>query len=142
MQQNPPSLTKVLFVGSFDPFHEGHQSIVSRALSLFDEVVVAVAVNPQKNCLYSTDERVERIRAAFQSNPRVTVDAFSGLTIDYCRSHGISHIIKGVRNAEDFEYEKRQAEWNKLNGQVETILLFAEPGLENVSSTAIRENTK
>ena len=142
MQQNPHSLTKVLFVGSFDPFHEGHQSIVSRALSLFDEVVVAVAVNPQKNCLYSTDERVERIRAEFQSNPRVTVDAFSGLTIDYCRSHGISHIIKGVRNAEDFEYEKRQAEWNKLNGQVETILLFAEPGLENVSSTAIRENTK
>jgi pantetheine-phosphate adenylyltransferase len=142
MQQNPHSLTKVLFVGSFDPFHEGHQSIVSRALSLFDEVVVAVAVNPQKNCLYSTDERVERIRAAFQSNPRVTVDAFSGLTIDYCRSHGISHIIKGVRNAEDFEYEKRQAEWNKLNGQVETILLFAEPGLENVSSTAIRENMK
>jgi pantetheine-phosphate adenylyltransferase len=142
MQQNPHSLTKVLFVGSFDPFHEGHQSIVSRALSLFDEVVVAVAVNPQKSCLYSTDERVERIRAAFQSNPRVTVDAFSGLTIDYCRSHGISHIIKGVRNAEDFEYEKRQAEWNKLNGQVETILLFAEPGLENVSSTAIRENTK
>ena len=142
MQQNPRSLTKVLFVGSFDPFHEGHQSIVSRALSLFDEVVVAVAVNPQKNCLYSTDERVERIRAEFHSNPRVTVDAFSGLTIDYCRSHGISHIIKGVRNAEDFEYEKRQAEWNKLNGQVETILLFAEPGLENVSSTAIRENTK
>lgn len=142
MQQNPHSLTKVLFVGSFDPFHEGHLSIVSRALSLFDEVVVAVAVNPQKNCLYSTDERVERIRAEFQSNPRVTVDAFSGLTIDYCRSHGISHIIKGVRNAEDFEYEKRQAEWNKLNGQMETILLFAEPGLENVSSTAIRENTK
>lgn len=142
MQQNPHSLTKVLFVGSFDPFHEGHQSIVSRALSLFDEVVVAVAVNPQKNCLYSTDERVERIRAEFQSNPRVTVDAFSGLTIDYCRSHGISHIIKGVRNAKDFEYEKRQAEWNKLNGQVETILLFAEPGLENVSSTAIRENMK
>lgn len=142
MQQNPHSLTKVLFVGSFDPFHEGHQSIVSRALSLFDEVVVAVAVNPRKNCLYSTDERVERIRAEFQGNPRVTVDAFSGLTIDYCRSHGISHIIKGVRNAEDFEYEKRQAEWNKLNGQVETILLFAEPGLENVSSTAIRENMK
>ena len=142
MQQNPHSLTKVLFVGSFDPFHEGHLSIVSRALSLFDEVVVAVAVNPQKNCLYSTDERVERIRTEFQGNPRVTVDAFSGLTIDYCRSHGISHIIKGVRNAEDFEYEKRQAEWNKLNGQVETILLFAEPGLENVSSTAIRENMK
>ena len=141
MQQNLHSSTKVLFVGSFDPFHEGHHSIVTRALSIFDEVVVAVAVNPAKNCLYSIDERVERIRAEFQGEPRVTVDSFGGLTVDYCHSHGIKYIIKGVRNAVDFEYEKKQADWNKRNGQVETVLLLAEPGLENVSSTAIRKNT-
>lgn len=112
-----------------------------RALSLFGEVVVAVAVNPAKNCRYTTEERMERIRAEFGGDPRVTVDSFEGLTIDYCRSHGIDYIIKGVRNAVDFEYERKQAEWNKRNGGIETILLFAEPGLENVSSTAIKENT-
>ena len=142
MQQNRHFSDRVLFVGSFDPFHEGHRSIVRRALSIFDEVVVAVAVNPQKNCRYSIEERVEIIRAEFKDNPRVTVDQIKGLTVNYCRNNGINYIVKGVRNAEDFEYERKQAEWNKLNGQVETILLFAEPGLENVSSTAIRENTK
>ncbi len=142
MQQNRHSLGRVLFVGSFDPFHEGHLSIVQRALTIFGEVVVAVAVNPQKKCRYSIEERMERIRTEFRDTPQVTVDQIKGLTINYCRSHGISHIIKGVRNKEDFEYERKQAEWNKLNGQVETILLFAEPGMENVSSTAIRENTK
>lgn len=142
MQQNRHSSDRVLFVGSFDPFHEGHRSIVKRALSIFDEVVVAVAMNPQKQCRYSIEDRMEGIRAEFRDNPRVTVDQIKGLTINYCRSHGISHIVKGVRNVEDFEYERKQAEWNKLHGQVETILLFAEPGLENVSSTAIREYTK
>ncbi len=115
---------------------------MQRALTIFGEVVVAVAVNPQKKCRYSIEERMERIRTEFRDTPQVTVDQIKGLTINYCRSHGISHIIKGVRNKEDFEYERKQAEWNKLNGQVETILLFAEPGMENVSSTAIRENTK
>ncbi len=112
-----------------------------RALSLFGEVVVAVAMNPAKNCHYTTEERMERIRMEFGGDHRVTVDSFEGLTIDYCRSHGIDYIIKGVRNAVDFEYERKQAEWNKRNGGIETILLFAEPGLENVSSTAIKENT-
>ncbi len=142
MQQNPLSSTKVLFVGSFDPFHEGHRSIVQRALSIFGEVVVAVAVNPDKHCMYTTQERMARIRAEFHDNPRIIVDHVEGLTIDYCRSHGISHIVKGVRNAIDFEYERKQAEWNKQHGQVETLLLFAAPGLENVSSTAIRDNIK
>ncbi len=142
MQQNPHSSTKVLFVGSFDPFHAGHRSIVQRALSIFGEVVVAVAVNPDKHYMYSVEERMQKIRAEFSDNPHVTVDHIEGLTIDYCRSHGICHIVKGVRNAVDFEYERQQAVWNKEHGQVETLLLFAEPGLENVSSTIIRENIK
>ncbi len=142
MPQNPLSSTKVLFVGSFDPFHEGHRSIVQRALSIFGEVVVAVAINPDKRYMYTIEERMEKIRTVFHYNPRVTVDHVEGLTIDYCHSHGISHIIKGVRNAVDFEYERKQAEWNKQHGHVETLLLFAAPGLENVSSTAIRDNIK
>ena len=139
MQQNPLSSTKVLFVGSFDPFHEGHRSIVQRALSIFGEVVVAVAVNTDKRYMYTTEERMEKIRTVFQDNPRVTVDQVEGLTIDYCRSHGISHIIKGVRSVKDFEYEREQADINRRLTGIETVLLYAEPGMESISSSLVRE---
>lgn len=128
-------MKKAIFVGSFDPFHEGHMSIVSRALKLFDEVVVGIGVNPEKTYMFSIDERISRIKTVF---PDITVEAYEGLTIDFAHRHSAEYIIKGVRNAEDFSYEQQQALWNKEHGGIETILLFAEPGLEKVSSTSIR----
>ncbi len=139
MQENQGSLTKVLYAGSFDPFHIGHRSIVERALLLFDKVVICVAVNPDKQYAFSVEERMETIRKDFCNNPCVEVVATNGWVIDVCHAYGIHHIIKGVRNVEDFMYEKEQAEWNKSHGGIETILLFAEPGMENVNSTLIRK---
>lgn len=129
-------MRKVIYVGSFDPFHEGHASIVRRALALFDEVVVGIGVNPDKQYMFSVEERIERIKAAF---PDITVEAYSDLTIDFAKRHDAGYIVKGVRNATDFVYEQQQAEWNKQHGGIETVLLFAEPGLEELSSTIVRK---
>ncbi len=131
--------TKVVFPGSFDPFHEGHRNIVMRALDLFDEVVVGIGVNPDKQYMFSVEERLNKIQSEFQDNPRVTVEAYEGLTIDFARKHQALYIIKGVRDIADFEYEQKQARWNKSHGGIETLLLLAEDGLESVSSTKIRE---
>lgn len=127
-----------VFVGSFDPFHDGHKSIVQRALQLFDRVVVGIGINPDKQYMFSVEERIERIRAVFPDND-IAVEAYSGLTIDFARSHGAQYIVKGVRNATDFVYEQQQAEWNKQHGGIETVLLLAEPGLEELSSTNVRK---
>ena len=126
-----------IFVGSFDPFHEGHKNIVERALQLFDNVIVGVGVNPQKQYKFSLEESLERIKATL-SEYDITVEAYSDLTIDFARRHKAQYIVKGVRNATDYLYEKEQAEWNKAHGGVETILLLAEPKLEEVSSTRLR----
>lgn len=132
----------VVFVGSFDPFHDGHKSIVSRALLLFDKVVVGVSLNPNKHYAQTAQERVDSIREIFRDEPRVEVEVNDGLTIDFARRHSASYIIKGVRNAQDFEYEKEQALWNKRHGGIETLLLLAEEGLDELSSTSIREKTR
>lgn len=128
-----------LFVGSFDPFHEGHRSIVERALDLFDRVVIGIGVNPEKTYMFTPLERKKKIEDAFIGNERVVVRTYTGLTIDFARFVGANYIVKGVRNADDFTYEQVQAVWNKEHGGIETILFFAEPGLEEVSSTKIRK---
>lgn len=128
-----------LFVGSFDPFHEGHRNIVERALVLFDKVVVGIGVNPEKTYMFTPLERKKMIEDAFIGNEHVEVRTYTGLTIDFARFVGAQYIVKGVRNADDFTYEQVQAAWNKEHGGIETILFFAEPGLEEVSSTKIKK---
>lgn len=139
MQGSRQSSTKVVFVGSFDPFHEGHRNIVERALNIFGKVIIGVGVNPEKNYLLTPDERVKRIKQLYKNDPRVEVEAYSGLTIDFARNHNAAVIVKGVRNSEDFEYEKQQAEWNKTYGGIDTVLLVADAMYENISSTSVRE---
>ena len=127
-----------LFVGTFDPFTLGHYSIVRRALPLFDNLVIGVGVNPDKHTMLSAAERVQRIADLYADISAVSVMAFEGLTIDLAKQVGAHYIIKGVRSVTDFEYERAQADFNRRMGGIETLLLYAEPQLESLSSSMVR----
>ena len=128
-----------LFAGSFDPFTVGHASIVRRALPLFDHVIIGVGVNGDKACQRSAMERVRNISAIYAGNDAVRVMQYGGLTADFAKSVGADCIIKGVRSVKDFEYEREQADINRMLTGVETLLFFAEPQYATVSSNMVRE---
>lgn len=132
-------MNKGLFVGSFDPFTIGHASIVRRALPLFDHIIIGVGVNERKKYMLDAEERVRRIKRLYADNSKIEVKAYSDLTIDFARREQATYIIKGVRSVKDFEYEREQADVNRLLSGVETIFLYAEPQLSNISSTMVRE---
>ena len=128
-----------IFVGSFDPFTVGHDSILRRALPLFDKIVIGVGVNERKKSMLCAEERTERIARLYANKPKIEVKAYSDLTIDFARREGAEYIIKGVRSVKDFEYEREQAAINRRLSSIETLLLFAEPELESISSSVVRE---
>jgi pantetheine-phosphate adenylyltransferase len=129
-----------VFPGSFDPLTNGHVDVVGRAARLFDRVVVAILVNADKQPLFSTDERVGMLREAFADEPRVEVDTFDGLLADYAARRGASAIVRGVRTAADFEYERQMASMNRhLQGGVETVLLLPSERYAFVSSRLVKE---
>ena len=132
-------MNKGLFVGSFDPFTIGHASIVRRALPLFDHIIIGVGVNERKKSMLNAEERVRRIKRLYADNSKIEVKAYSDLTIDFARREQATYIIKGVRSVKDFEYEREQADVNRLLSGVETIFLYAEPQLSSISSTMVRE---
>lgn len=128
-----------IFTGSFDPFTIGHDSIVRRALPLFDRIVIGVGVNESKRYMYPAAERVAAIAALYAAEPRIKVKEYSDLTVDFARRESAGFIIKGVRSVRDFEYEREQADINRHLSDVETLLLYAEPHLASVSSSMVRE---
>jgi pantetheine-phosphate adenylyltransferase len=128
-----------IFAGSFDPYTKGHDAIVRRALPLFDRIVIGVGVNERKQYMLSTEERLERIRNVYSGEPKIEVKAYDDLTVDLARREQAGFIIKGIRSVKDFEYEREQADINRRIGGVETVLLYAEPQLESVSSSLVRE---
>ena len=129
-----------LFPGSFDPFTKGHEAILRRVLPLFDKVVVAVGVNTEKQCMFSPEERMERIREAMKDCPSVEVTSYSGMTIDLCHQVGAKVIIRGIRTSADFEYEQRIASVNRTQDPtIETLLVMADAEHQNISSTLERE---
>ncbi len=126
--------------GSFDPITNGHVDIVERALPLFDELIVAIGVNTQKKYLFSLEERIDWINEVFKNEPKVKVESYNGLTINYCKSRGANYIIRGIRSAADFEYEKTIAHLNNtMEPTIETILILSKAELSSVSSTIVRE---
>lgn len=129
----------VLFPGSFDPFTLGHADIVRRALEMFDGIVIAVGYNEQKTGWMPVEERVAAIRKLYADEPRITVERYTGLTVDFAREHGIGIIIRGVRTAADFEFEMQLADVNRQLTGIETILLPASPQLASLSSSIVRE---
>ena len=129
-----------IFVGSFDPFTVGHDSIVRRALPLFDRLVVGVVGdNVHKPDMWPAVERMRVIEELYANEPAVEVKPYYGLAVDFAREQGASYIIKGVRSVKDFEYEREQADINRQISGIETILRFAEPQLASVSSSVVRE---
>ena len=129
-----------LFPGSFDPFTKGHEAILRRVLPLFDKVVVAVGVNTEKQCMFSPEERVERIREAMKDCPSVEVTSYSGMTMELCHQLGAKVIIRGIRTSADFEYEQLIASVNRTQDPtIETLLVMADAEYQNISSTLERE---
>jgi pantetheine-phosphate adenylyltransferase len=125
--------------GSFDPVTNGHLDIVSRASDLFDEVTVAVLFNKGKEGLFSVDERLEMLRVVAQDYSNVEVDAFHGLLVDFCTSHGISTIVKGLRAVSDFDYELQMAQMNRSLAGVETVFVPTSPEYSFLASSLVKE---
>ena len=131
--------SRVLFPGSFDPFTLGHADIVKRALQMFDEVVVGVGYNEQKSGWMPVEERVGKIRELYADEPRVKVESYTGLTVDFAKEQGISTIIRGIRSAADFDYETQMADVNRQLSGIETVFLPASPQFASLSSSVVRE---
>jgi pantetheine-phosphate adenylyltransferase len=125
--------------GSFDPVTNGHVDVISRAAALYDELVVAVLVNPGKAGLFSVEERMELLRDAVAGLGNVTVDSFQGLLVDYCRSHGIPVIVKGLRAVSDFEYELQMAQMNRELAGIETLFVPTAPQVGHLSSSLVKQ---
>lgn len=134
---------KALFPGSFDPFTAGHLNILKRALTMFDEVVVAVGVNQDKRGLFDMDQRMDIIRQAIAGLEGASVIKYDGLTVDICRELGIVHIVRGVRNMLDFEAERSIADANRrLAPEIETIIIPTAQEFAHISSSAVRDILK
>ena len=132
-------MRRAIFPGTFDPFTIGHYSVVKRALTFMDEIVVGIGVNDAQRTWFPTERRVEMIRQLYADEPRVKVEAYSDLTIDFAARQDAKFIIRGIRTVRDFEYEETIADINRKLSGIETILLFTEPELTSVSSTIVRE---
>lgn len=130
-----------IFPGSFDPFTLGHADIVQRGLQLFDKVVIAIGVNPDKKTLFSAEERLQQICSCYADQPRVEVMLWQGLMVDLARQLQADCFLKGVRSVVDFEYERTMAAVNAQisDPSVETCLLYARPELESLQSSVVRE---
>ncbi|MBO5232846.1 MAG: pantetheine-phosphate adenylyltransferase [Prevotella sp.] len=128
-----------IFTGVFNPFTIGHADIVSRALNVFDRVVIGIGYNPRKGEETDVRERTAQIEKVYKDEPRVTVEAYSDMAADLAARHNATAVVKGVRSVKDFEYERSQAEYNSmLGGGLETVVFFARPELAALSSSAVR----
>jgi pantetheine-phosphate adenylyltransferase len=125
--------------GSFDPVTNGHVDVIERAAALYDELVVAVLVNPGKAGLFTVEERMELLREACAGLPNVTVDSFHGLLVDYCHAHEVPVIVKGLRAVGDFEYELQMAQMNRELAGIETLFVPTAPQVGHLSSSLVKQ---
>jgi pantetheine-phosphate adenylyltransferase len=132
-----------VFPGSFDPITIGHEDLVRRAVPLFDKIIVAVGINSTKKYLFDLEQRLEWLRVVFADEPKVEVAFFEHLTADFCKEVGSKYLLRGLRNASDFDYEKTISQINNIIGDgIETVFLISTPANSHVSSTIVREIIK
>src|SRR5690606_576513 len=128
-----------LLPGSFDPFTKGHELEVRKALLLFDEIVIGVGVNSTKNYLFETEKRLNHIATLFKEEPKIKVQTYNKLTVDFCKDIDAQFIIRGLRDTKDYEYERSIAHMNLAISNIETVIFLTDPMYSAISSTIIRE---
>ena len=132
-------MKRAMFPGSFDPITIGHCEIIEKACEIFDELIVSVGNNSDKDYKFSLDQRLKFISDKFKNNSKVYVEKYEGLTVDFCKSKNIKHIVRGLRNPADFEFEKKIALFNNSLENVETIFFLTSPNNAFISSSMVRE---
>jgi len=132
-------MKKAVFPGSFDPLTLGHTDIIDRALPLFDKIIIAIGTNSTKKYMFSLKERKKFIEKTFANNPKIVVDTYEGLTIDYCKKIGSDFILRGLRNPADFEFEKAIAHTNRRISKIETVFLLTSANTSFISSSIVRD---
>jgi pantetheine-phosphate adenylyltransferase len=129
-----------LFPGSFDPFTVGHESIVRRALPLFDKIIIAIGINTLKKNLLTPENRKKMIQEVFANEKRVEVASFQGLTVDFCKSVGANYLLRGLRTSADFEYERAIGQMNKaMKPEIESVFLLTSTEYTPINSTIVRD---
>jgi pantetheine-phosphate adenylyltransferase len=131
---------RAVFPGSFDPITLGHESIVLRALPLFDEIIIAIGSNALKNYYFTIEQRKAWIEEVFRDYPHISVTTYEGLTVDFCRQQNVNYILRGLRTSADFEFERGIGQVNKqMYPQLETVFLLTTPELTAITSSIIRD---
>jgi pantetheine-phosphate adenylyltransferase len=129
-----------IFPGSFDPITKGHENILQRALPLFDEIIIAIGKNSSKQSYFSLEQREKWIKQVFPDQPKVRVETYTGLTIDFCKKMNAKFILRGLRTSADFEFEKAIAQNNKIMApEIETDFILPIPELSAINSTIVRD---
>lgn len=132
-------MKRAIFPGSFDPFTIGHHDIVMRGLEIFDEIIIGIGRNYNKREVFPIADRLAAIQRIYDNEPRVRVEVYDGLTVDFAAEHHAQFILRGVRSTLDFEYERNIAEANKQLSGIETVLLYTRPEYAHISSTLVRD---
>jgi pantetheine-phosphate adenylyltransferase len=137
-------MTKIaVFPGSFSPFSIGHQSVIEKALPLFDKIIISIGINSEKDQYFSIQERMQWIESVYGDNEKIEIKRYEGLTVDFCKKEGANFILRGLRDSHDFKFEKNIAQMNKdLNPDIETIFIITPPELSHISSSLIRDIIK
>ena len=132
--------TTAVFPGSFDPLTKGHESVVLRAIPLFDEIIVAVGVNSSKKYYFTLEQRLDSIGKVFAGEEKVKVGQYEGLTVDFCKSSGANYILRGLRTSADFEFERGIAQMNRsMMPEIDTVFILSSPELSGINSTIDRD---
>ena len=132
-------MKRALFPGSFDPLTLGHVDVINRALPLFDELVIAIGINANKKYMFSLEQRIEFIQNTFKDEPKIKVDSYQGLTVDFCKKIEANFILRGLRNPTDFEFEKTITQVNRTLSDIETVFLLTSSETSFISSSIVRE---
>lgn len=132
-----------VFPGSFDPITNGHADIINRAVVLFDKIIIGIGNNTQKQYMFPIEKRTEWIKKTFEGNVKIEVKSYDGLTIDFCKKVNARFLVRGLRNAADFEFEQAIAQMNRLmNHEIETVFISCNPAYVAVASTIVRDIIK